>query len=352
MQLPAIKKSFMNNRTIQHILFWIFFFSLEILDLLEHTEISSFGLILLIPLLKIWDTAVIVYLNRLFFIPRLFNKKKYFLHIILVIVTILCLSVLSYLILSPLLDTIEFFGNRPRPKEMIFWGSAIHAIMLTIITSLIHFTKEGIKLKDIVIKLTEVKKEKLIAELKLLKAQVNPHFLFNMLNNIYSLSLEKSDKSPKMILMLADLMSYILYDCQEEKVSLAKEITFLKNLIDLEEISVGDSINIKYNVDESLSAYNVAPLLFIPFVENAFKHCSKNGKDKSFVTISLIHDNDNVCLSIENSVDQNTEIIKDNYQGVGIKNAQKRLELLYPKTHHLSITEEVSLYKVELHLKL
>jgi len=173
-----------------------------------------------------------------------------------------------------------------------------------------------------------------------------------MLNNIYSLSLEKSDKSPKMILMLSDLMSYILYDCQEEKVSLAKEKAFLKNLIDLEQISIGDDVDIRFNMDDSLNDYSVSPLLFMPFVENAFKHCSKNGKILSFVKINISRIKDQVCLQIENSIDGNNEIIKDNYHGVGIVNVQKRLALLYPDTHQLKISENDSSYKAELCLKL
>lgn len=352
MQLPTINTKFLNSKTIQHLLFWSFFYTLGLLEILRHTDIKSVWIIILIPGLTMLDAAVIVYLNLKLFIPRFFNKRNYYLHIILILITAFLLSTFSYYFLNPIYENIEF-SNRPPPiRGMHFWASYIQCLLLVTISSLIHFTKEGIKLKDVAIKLSEVEKEKLDAELKSLKAQINPHFLFNMLNNIYSLSLEKSDKSPKMILMLSDLMSHILYDCQEEKISLAKEISFLKNLIDLEEISVGDDVNITFNVDDSLASYNVSPLLFIPFVENAFKHCSKNGKDKSFVSINLIHKNENVCLKIENSVDQNNEIIKDNYHGVGIINVQKRLALLYPETHQLNISEESSIYKAELCLKL
>ncbi len=235
---------------------------------------------------------------------------------------------------------------------MLFWGSVIQSVMLVLLTTLVHFTKEWIKVKDVERKLTELEKEKLDAELKSLKAQVNPHFLFNMLNNIYSLSLEKSDKSPKMILMLSDLMSYILYDCQDEKVPMEKEIQFLKNLIELEIISVGDDVRIEFNFDDSLKSHQVAPLLFIPFVENAFKHCSKNGKDKSFVIINLNHSGNKVCLKIENSTEQTDELIKDNYHGVGITNVEKRLTLLYPHKHQLSIQENDNTYKTVLCLKL
>lgn len=352
MQLPTINTKFLNNKIIQHLLFWSFFYTLGLLEILRHTDIKSVWMIISIPGITMLDAALIVYLNLKVFIPRFFNKNKYYLHIFLILITAFTLSSLSYYFLNPIYENIEF-SNRPPPfRGMHFWASYIQCILLVTISSLIHFTKEGIKLKDVAIKLSEVEKEKLDAELKSLKAQVNPHFLFNMLNNIYSLSLEKSDKSPKMILMLSDLMSHILYDCQEEKVSLAKEKDFLKNLIDLEQISIGDDVDISFSMDDSLNTYMVSPLLFMPFVENAFKHCSKNGKILSFVNIKLSHNEDQVCLQIENSIDGNNETIKDNYHGVGIANVQKRLALLYPETHQLNISEESSVYKAELCLKL
>ena len=348
----SLSTKFLNSRVIQHVLFWSFFFTMDFIDVLQHTEINSILFILLITVLKLWDTAFIVYLNRLVFIPRFFLKKKYVTHIVITLIAIFALATISYLLLRPIIENVDFSPNRPGPKRMVFWGSVIQSILLVILTTLIHFTKEWIKVKDVEINLAELEKEKLDAELKSLKAQINPHFLFNMLNNIYSLSLEKSDKSPKMILMLSDLMSYILYDCQDEKVSIEKEIQFLKNLIELEIISVGEDVKIGFDFDESLVTHQVSPLLFIPFVENAFKHCSKNGKDKSFVSISLNHVDDKVCLKIENSTEQPDAQIDDNYHGVGITNVEKRLTLLYPNKHQLTIEEEGNIYKSELCLEL
>jgi sensor histidine kinase YesM len=352
MKTLSFNTKFLNSRIIQHVLFWSFFFTMDFIDVLQHTEVKSILFILLITILKLWDTVFIVYLNRFLFIPKFFIKKKYITHIVITIIAIFGFATISYFLLRPIMANIEFSSDRPGPKRMVFWGSVIQSTLLVILTTLIHFTKEWIKVKDIEINLAELEKEKLDAELKSLKAQINPHFLFNMLNNIYSLSLEKSDKSPKMILMLSDLMSYILYDCQDEKVSIEKEIQFLKNLIELEIISVGEDVSIEFNFDDSLISHQVSPLLFIPFVENAFKHCSKNGKDKSFVNINLNHVGDKVCLKIENSTEQTNELINDNYHGVGITNVEKRLTLLYPNKHHLAIQEKEDSYKTELCLEL
>jgi LytS/YehU family sensor histidine kinase len=240
-------------------------------------------------------------------------------------------------------------------EEMTFvvWiNFTIFTLIYVSVTTFFSMMREWFVLQKILDKVHKIEKEKLEAELKVLKSQINPHFLFNMLNNIYSLSLEKSDKSPKMILMLSELMSYILYDCQEERVPIKMEVDFLQNLIDLEQISVGDDVDIKFIYDESLIEHSVTPLLFIPFVENAFKHCSKNGKDTSFVSINLNLENDQICLVVENSVDGIEEAIKDNYHGVGITNVKKRLQHIYPQTHSLKIEETKSSYKVELYLKL
>ena len=140
------------------------------------------------------------------------------------------------------------------------------------ITSFLKLIKDWLSLQDINLKLVKIEQQKLEAELKTLKGQLNPHFLFNSLNNIYSLALIKSDKVPELILKLSDLMRHIIYESKENYISLEKEIEFVNNFIELQKIRTSDKTKIKYEIKGKIPSAKIAPLLFEPFIDNAFKH--------------------------------------------------------------------------------
>jgi hypothetical protein len=193
-------------------------------------------------------------------------------------------------------------------------------------------------------------KEKVTAELKLLKAQVHPHFLFNTLNNIYSFSLQQSPKTPELILKLSSLLSYMLYDCKAEQVALEKELEIMKNYIDLERERYGNKIDISINIEGDIHDQYITPLLLLPFLENAFKHGISEQLGKPWLSFDLAVTNNVLQCKIVNS---KNEIVPLSENGIGIKNVRKRLQFLCPDCHELKLTDEGNFFVVslELHLK-
>ncbi|MBS1731316.1 MAG: histidine kinase [Bacteroidetes bacterium] len=191
--------------------------------------------------------------------------------------------------------------------------------------------------------------EKVTAELQLLKAQVHPHFLFNTLNNIYSFSLENSPKTPGLILKLSNLLSYMLYDCRSAEVRLGKELDIIKNYIELEQERYGNKIDISWNVNGDVQDIFIAPLLLIPFIENAFKHGTSEQIEKSWLTVDISVKENKLKAKIANS---KNEFALHSKNGIGIENVKKRLAFIYPEQHELKINEESNFYVVSLTIQL
>jgi len=218
--------------------------------------------------------------------------------------------------------------------------------------NLVRFLKERISYHQVLAELKEMEKQKLEVELNTLKEQLNPHFMFNTLNNIYSLSLDKSDKAPEFILKLSDLMSYTLYECKEKFVPISKEIDFIKNYLELERIRVRDGVKIDFNIKGDSLNKKISPLLLLTFIENAFKHGINTRPNNPFIKIDLDFETNNKLLfKIENSKPK-IEAINTENNGIGLKNAKKRLNLLYPDKHQLKISDNELVFLVELEIEL
>ena len=194
------------------------------------------------------------------------------------------------------------------------------------------------------------KTETLETELKFLKAQINPHFLFNSLNNIYALCAIDTTKTQKSITYLSDMLRYVLYECEQETVLIDKEVTYIENYINLYQLKSSKNYPIKTHFLIENHAIKIVPMLFIPFVENAFKHSNIEQVSESFINISIVSNASETIFKIENTKTKiPTE--KDAVGGIGIKNVAKRLEILYPKKHELTINETNTVFSVELKLE-
>lgn len=202
-------------------------------------------------------------------------------------------------------------------------------------------------------KLAKIEQQKLEAELKTLKGQLNPHFLFNSLNNIYSLALTKSDKVPELILKLSDLMRHIIYDSKENYILIEKELEFVNNFIELQKIRTSDQTKIQYNVVGEIPSAKIAPLLFEPFIDNAFKHGLPGNGDSDFINITFnFVEKDKITFVIENNYDE-FFLNRSTNSGIGLNNVKKRLKLLYqPNDFKLSIRKKDKIHSVFLELKL
>ena len=198
--------------------------------------------------------------------------------------------------------------------------------------------------------LKKIREEKLNSELSYLKAQINPHFLFNTLNSIYSLSIQKSDLAPVAVVKLSAIMRYVTGDAQKERVSLEKEINYVLDYIDLQKMRFGETLNLTYKVTGDWLGKQIAPLLLVPFIENAFKH-GVNPEKESGVHINIDIEKNNVILNVSNAI---VITIKDTeYEGgLGLENTRNRLKLLYPGKHDLKIEESSGEFSVYLKIDL
>lgn len=177
--------------------------------------------------------------------------------------------------------------------------------------------------------------EKLQAELKFLKTQIHPHFLFNTLNNLYALTLKKSEKAPEMVLKLSELINYMLYECKSDEVPLSKEIKFIRNYVDIEKMRYGDKLDVDIRVTGELHDRTIAPLILLPFVENCFKHGASETLAQSWVKITVDSHSDHLVIKVENS--KSGKNGENRNQGIGIQNVKRRLDLLYPGNHELKL---------------
>lgn len=197
------------------------------------------------------------------------------------------------------------------------------------------------------------KEEKLDAELKFLKAQIHPHFLFNTLNNLYSLTLQNSSKSSEVVLKLSNLLDYMLYECNVREVPLSKEINQIQNFIDLEKLRYGERLEVSFTANGNFSNKRIPPLLLLPFIENAFKHGVSQEIENTFVSIDLSALADKVIFKVENTkTREKTSDSADYTKGIGLKNVRRRLDLLFDKKYDLQVFDEDETFLIVLRLTL
>ena len=197
----------------------------------------------------------------------------------------------------------------------------------------------------------QIEREKLQAELQLLKSQVHPHFLFNTLNNLYALTLRKSSRSSAVVLKLSELLSYMLYDCNASEVLLEKEIAFMRNYIGLEQLRYGDRLDMSVTISGDYQNKLIAPLLLVPFLENAFKHGTSEQLEQAWMHVELSVQDTKLKFKLINSREV-TEHDETYVGGIGLQNVKKRLELLYPNRYDLRINAEDETFMITLSLEL
>jgi len=199
---------------------------------------------------------------------------------------------------------------------------------------------------------TQKQKSELLArtktsELALLRTQINPHFLFNTLNNLYSLVYKKSDEAPSMVMKLSDIMRYMLYDSNSDKVLLEKEIEYLESFIELNALRMKEERFVTFDIEGDIQSKMIPPMLLVPFVENAFKHGRKNFKLPG-ITITLLVTGNRLEFDIRNYIPTGSPMNKDKQGGIGLDNVKKRLDMIYPGSYSLEIDQKSEEYHVHL----
>jgi len=198
----------------------------------------------------------------------------------------------------------------------------------------------------------EAEQQKTQAELKFLKSQIHPHFLFNTLNNLYGYSIENSPKAPEMILKLSSLLRFMIYESNVSYISLSKEISLVQQYIQLEQQRYGDRLELSLNISGDIQHKVIAPLLLIPLLENAFKHGTSEQLDTCWISLNLNVRGDEMFFKLINSKDNSNSVISEFPGGIGLQNVKKRLELLYPNKHDFSVKDTEDTFIVNLRLVL
>ncbi|WP_420553699.1 sensor histidine kinase [Tenacibaculum aiptasiae] len=296
-------------------------------------------------LVRISLGIVFFYINYLVLVPKLLFKKKVFLYVIAVLLVVY-LGALIY----RSFNFSSYFESLPQKINLKAYKSFSISVMFNIILVILGaviktylaWTKNETDKKDI-------ESQKRITELEVLKSQINPHFLFNSLNSIYSLTVKKADEAPEAVIMLSELMRYMLYQANDDFVLLEKEISYIENYVNLQKLRLIDKDGISLNVSGEITNQKIPPLLLISFIENAFKYGIDPIKNsKIIVTIDV----DDTHFKFECVNVKNRKQIDDINSGIGLKNTKERLKLLYPNKHKLEISDRDNLYKVSLQLRI
>ena len=284
------------------------------------------------------------YFNYLFLIPRYLLAKKYWFYILFLLLTIAIVLALSGLIFS--------FSDF-NPDILVKTHPAVEKIIPVIIINALSLWLLSIALSilwTVYNRLKQTESEKLSAQIASLKSQINPHFLFNTLNNIYATAIDTSPKTADMIDKLSEMMRYTMKDTQQDFVMLEDEVNYISNFIELQKLRLDRSVKLEYHTLENFPPLRIAPMLLIPFVENAFKH-GVNSEQKSRIRIEITIDKTEFQLSVvNNKVNVQREISERS--GLGIINTSHRLNLIYPSKHLLVINETEKEFFVSLHINL
>lgn len=341
-------KRIVQNRIILHVLFWAISFYI----LLQHFSISQQVTFVDYLFTALFHVSIIcaVYINLYFLIPKFLDKQNYWKYVIgLVILFIVFYGVhiLTFDYISELLFPnyylIVFYDYLELLKYFIVYVG---------ITTLFMLSQSWIDLAESRKTLAEKEKELIANELKALKAQVNPHFLFNSLNSIYSLSLKKSEKTPQVILKLSGVLRYMIYESNEQLVSLEKEIQFIGDYIDLQKLRTKNPDAVKLHIEGLIGGQRIAPLILIVFIENAFKHGVKGDTVNQFIDLELTVADQDIHFICKNNLGSVDETENSEFKGLGLDNVKRRLELLYSENYELKLSRTSVMFIVDLKIKL
>lgn len=332
--------------TIYHIWFWLGYFAFNVIRWGSYFD--DYWYSLKSNLVEFPLHIVLVYFNIYFLIPRFILTKKYKTYIFLFIVSLLVLYIirtnLNFFLVTKNIWP-EAGGNEQAYTFnhiiAVILGEVYVVALATAIKLIFDWVYERDRVKDL-------QKVQLITELNYLKAQIQPHFFFNTLNNLYALTLEKSDIAPSVVVKLSEIMQYILYDVKEPKISLFTSINYIQNYLDLERLRYGDNIITSTDIIGNIEDVTVPPLLFLPFIENCFKHGAKDN-DNIEVNISFENiENEWLIFKVENTYSKLKTKEVNTKPGIGNQNVKRRLELLFPNNFDLKTTTIDHKYCIQL----
>ena len=334
-------------RWYQHLVFWLAFVAFwSIRDLIHHpVYIDNFQL----NLVSTSIYAIVVYFNVYFLVPRYLLARRYLLYLTFLAMAIVAIGLATTQAIS---NYLAFFGHQEASN---FFSSTrgvvviqFEALFITLITLSIILVKINV-IKDNTTQ--ELIKKNLESELGFLKNQINPHFLFNSLNSIYFLIPKNPKKAAEVLLKFSNMLSHQLHEVKRDLIALEDEIKYMENYIELEKIRQGERVKVQWSVQGEVNGQLIAPMIFLTFLENAFKH-GQQTPDSTYEINGLIKVTaDSIRFSLKNDCAQ-CNYPDEDIKGVGLENTRRRLELLYPEKHHLSINNSNGSFAVEVTIEI
>lgn len=328
-----------------HILFWIltvFFHAYTRTYLIEKAGVGQFVLELIVRNTLL---AVLLYLNVLVIIPKIQQARK-----IMVWIGVFVVSVTLYVIAKNAHDVYLYGYVIGDARQTGFFHNTLYnlstALFYVAFFSALSISRQWYVQRET---LRQLALEKLNTELDYLKAQLNPHFLFNSINTIFFQIDKHNTEARDTLSKFSDMLRYQLYECNAQTIAVEKEIEYLKNYVELQRLRKNENYHIDFSVADTVTHFSVPPLLLMPFIENAFKHVSNFTDGKNEIKIALSKTHQKLYLTVINTIDTHAA---QEHGGIGLKNVQRRLELLYPNRHTLDIQKKENSFHVLLTLEL
>lgn len=336
-----------------HILFWLVYVPLNAAlgCLIQGLSVYDYyGAVITSEIVMVPVKIVLVYILFYYVIPAYLERSKVFKFILVSIIALLLTSVLYRLVYVFIYLPVFHPGQNEAIFDPIYLTLAVFDLFITasaaMAIKMVRLRYSNLEYEQ------ELMREKLSAELNFLRAQTNPHFLFNTLNNLYGLARKKSDKTPEAILKLSKIMRFMLYECREPRIQIAGEMLVIKDYIELEKLRYSDRLQVHYQEEVDNSGTLIAPLLLLPFVENSFKHGAHSSTGLAEIKIFLLLKRNILNFSVENTFEPDSTRRDPSRIGIGMSNEIRQLELVYPGRHKLKTTQEEGWYKTFLSIDL
>lgn len=345
----AMQSYFKRNRILfLHLLFWGIYFSFFFYQISfgrGNRDGTNYTRPFLDALFQVITLSGIAYLNYFVLIPRFSRHRngfRYFMELLIPLILVIGLQ---------LFTKAELYKDVFTQEEIFFYRTRFivsHSITVIFVIAFVAMLRFASEWFDLQAKRQEIENEKLATELRFLKEQINPHFLFNTLNNLYYLAHSQSPKTPDIIAKLSQMMRYMIYESNQEKVPVEKEIEYIKNYIELEKMRLEDDFIVQFEIIGDYQRVRIAPFIFITFLENAFKHGVTSGENGK-ISLSLRFEGNQCVYEVKNAISKSTDTEQ---KGIGLLNVQRRLNLIYPEKHTLSVEETADIFTAKLAIEL
>ena len=334
---------FIQKPWILHVVFWLLVFAMM---MMAGPGNHNTSMEVVRKLIHISFYMLVVYINLGYLIPRFLSQKNFMTYVLLLLAMVAVFTPIKVMLLYITYDEVDPREFLVMNQQYIFLLLFMIASGSTIIRIISDWQRHQRDRKDL-------ETQQMQSEIKFLKSQINPHFLFNTLNSLYALTLKKSDNAPEIVIKLSEMMRYMLYECNERRVPLQKEVNYIQNYLALEALRQSGQADIQFKVEGQVTDQTIAPLIFIPFLENSFKHGLNHQISDGYVRVVMKVFENKMLLRILNSKPDRIPNLSDKTTGgIGLANVQRRLNLLYPGQYKLDIEDNEKEHIVELSLDL